>query len=149
MDTNTHAQRLRAIRKSKGWSLQDVEQHSNGRWKAVVVGSYERADRAISLKKAIQLMEFYQVPITELFPDITTQISPKSLCLNLKTLNEVQDSKALTLKRFTNRISGLRKDWNGQMLTIRTNDLQFLAMLLNENESETLDWLVEKELITV
>ena len=57
--------------------------------------------------------------------------------------------QALTLKRFTNRISGLRKDWNGQMLTIRTNDLQFLAMLLNENESETLDWLVEKELITV
>ncbi|NBO16830.1 MAG: DNA-binding protein, partial [Actinobacteria bacterium] len=42
MNTNNPAQRLRDIRKSKGWSLQDVEHHSNGKWKAVVIGSYER-----------------------------------------------------------------------------------------------------------
>ncbi len=57
MNKNNPADRLRIIRKSKGWSLQDVERNSNGKWKAVVIGSYERADRAISLKKAIQLIE--------------------------------------------------------------------------------------------
>jgi transcriptional regulator with XRE-family HTH domain len=71
MNTYNPADKLRMIRKSKGWSLQDVERNSNGKWKAVVIGSYERSDRAISLKKAISLMEFYQVPISELFPQIT------------------------------------------------------------------------------
>ncbi len=52
MNKNNPADRLRIIRKSKGWSLQDVELHSNGKWKAVVIGSYERADRAISTKKS-------------------------------------------------------------------------------------------------
>jgi transcriptional regulator with XRE-family HTH domain len=110
MNTNTHAQRLRAIRKSKGWSLQDVELHSNGKWKAVVVGSYERADRAISLKKAISLMQFYQVPITELFPDITTQISAKSISVNLRKLDQSQEQTTLILKRFTSSICNRRKN---------------------------------------
>ena len=35
--------RLRAIRNQQGLSLQGVEDKSHGRWKAVVVGSYERA----------------------------------------------------------------------------------------------------------
>jgi hypothetical protein len=34
--------RLRAIRNQQGLSLQGVEDKSHGRWKAVVVGSYER-----------------------------------------------------------------------------------------------------------
>jgi len=148
-NTNTHAQRLRAIRKSKGWSLQDVELHSNGKWKAVVVGSYERADRAISLKKAISLMQFYQVPITELFPDITTQISAKSISVNLQRLDQSQEQTTSILKRFTSSICNRRKDWNGQILTIRANDLQFLAIQIDKSESDTLDWLIESELIHV
>ena len=67
-----------SIIKSKGWSLQDVEHHSKGKWKAVVIGSYERGDRAISLKKAISLMEFYQVPISELFPEVAPIVSETS-----------------------------------------------------------------------
>ena len=43
--------RLRSIRQQQGLSLQGVEEKSNGRWKAVVVGSYERGDRAISVAK--------------------------------------------------------------------------------------------------
>ena len=36
--------RLRAIRTQQGLSLHGVEKKSKGRWKAVVVGSYERGD---------------------------------------------------------------------------------------------------------
>ena len=129
--------------------MQDVEHHSNGKWKAVVIGSYERADRAISLKKAISLMQFYQVPINELFPEITTEVSAKSISVNLTKLEPSQESKALILKRFTRSISNRRRDWNGQILTIRGNDLQFLALQIEENESETLNWLIESELIHV
>ena len=41
--------RLRSIRQQQGLSLQGVEEKSNGRWKAVVVGSYERGDRAVTV----------------------------------------------------------------------------------------------------
>ena len=57
---------VRAIRKQKGLTLKEVEEISGGKWKSVVIGSYERCDRALSLKKAMALAEFYQVPLDQL-----------------------------------------------------------------------------------
>ncbi|WP_271636820.1 helix-turn-helix domain-containing protein [Solicola gregarius] len=61
-------QRLRAIRQRHGLSLKGVEQRSRGRWKAVVVSSYERGDRSVSVQRLYELAEFYAVPITDLLP---------------------------------------------------------------------------------
>jgi transcriptional regulator with XRE-family HTH domain len=58
---------LRKIRKSKGLSLHQVEVLSNGKYKPIPLGSYERGTRAITVSKLIELSEFYEVPITELF----------------------------------------------------------------------------------
>jgi transcriptional regulator with XRE-family HTH domain len=148
MNKNNPAERLRVIRKSKGWSLQDVELHSNGKWKAVVIGSYERGDRAISLKKAISLMEFYQVPISELFPEVTPIVSARSLTLDLVRISTGIDANTEQIRRFTKLVSDRRKDWNGQLLTIRANDLQFLSLLLGLTDAATLDYLTEAELLT-
>ena len=54
--------RLRAIRNQQGLSLQGVEDKSHGRWKAVVVGSYERGDRAVTVQRLSELAVFYGVP---------------------------------------------------------------------------------------
>jgi transcriptional regulator with XRE-family HTH domain len=148
MNTYNPADKLRMIRKSKGWSLQDVERNSNGKWKAVVIGSYERSDRAISLKKAISLMEFYQVPISELFPQITPEVRSRRVSLDLTRLLEDKGEIGEKLKVFTKSISDRRKDWNGKLLTIRANDLQFLALILGLSESATLDYLAETELLS-
>src|SRR5215468_988372 len=61
--------RLRAIRTQQGLSLHGVEKKSKGRWKAVVVGSYERGDRAVTVQKLAELAEFYGVPVSELLPE--------------------------------------------------------------------------------
>src|SRR5204862_2719624 len=61
--------RLRAIRTQQGLSLHGVEEKSEGRWKAVVVGSYERGDRAVTVQRLAELADFYGVPISELLPD--------------------------------------------------------------------------------
>ena len=47
--------RLRAIRTQQGLSLHGVEEKSRGRWKAVVVGSYERGDRSVTVQKLAEL----------------------------------------------------------------------------------------------
>ena len=147
MNTHNPADRLRIIRKSKGWSLQDVERNSNGKWKAVVIGSYERSDRSISLRKAISLMEFYQVPISELFPEISPEAEARSISINLAKLAVDQSSNSESLRKFTKSIGDRRKDWNGKLLTIRANDLQFLSLLLGLNESAALDFLAEADLL--
>ena len=147
MNKNNPAEQLRTIRKSKGWSLQDVERHSNGKWKAVVVGSYERSDRAISLKKAIALMDFYQVPISELFPESSARITSRSITLDLVKINSSLLPQAERLSNFTRVLSNRRKDWNGYILTIRDNDLAFLSLLLNLNDVATLDYLREAQFL--
>jgi len=147
MNKNNPAEQLRTIRKSKGWSLQDVERHSNGKWKAVVVGSYERSDRAISLKKAIALMDFYQVPIYELFPEATSKITTRSITLDLVKINSSANPQSEVLRNFTKVLSNRRKDWNGYILTIRDNDLPFLALLLNLNDVATLEFLREADFL--
>ena len=137
--------RLRQIRKSKGWSLQDVERKSNGKWKAVVVGSYERSDRAISLKKAIDLMEFYQVPITELFIEELGSVSSStpnfSIIVDQRILAKSSDPAMVGVKRLISNLTARRRDWNGELLSLRSSDLQFLSILLNLNDDDAIKYL--------
>src|SRR5438309_8251817 len=62
-------ERLRAIRKQKGLSLQDVEGASNQEFKASVLGAYERGERAISVPRLQRLARFYSVPVDRLLPE--------------------------------------------------------------------------------
>ena len=61
-------ERLRAIRKQKGLSLQEVEGASQQEFKASVLGAYERGERAISVPRLQRLARFYNVPVDQLLP---------------------------------------------------------------------------------
>src|ERR1700719_4297998 len=68
--------RLRAIRKQKDLSLQDVEQISRNEFKASVLGASERGERAISVPRLQKLAKFYNVPVDQLLPrDLGTDMS--------------------------------------------------------------------------
>ncbi len=56
--TQALSARLREVRERAGLSLQAVEHQSAGRWKAVVVSSYERGDRGLSVHKLVELARF-------------------------------------------------------------------------------------------
>src|SRR5687768_12014660 len=60
--------RLRAIRKQKRLSLQEVEANSGQEFKASVLGAYERGERAISVPRLQRLAIFYNVPVDQLLP---------------------------------------------------------------------------------
>ena len=60
--------RLRAIRRQKRLSLQDVEASSDQEFKASVLGAYERGERAISVPRLQRLARFYRVPVDQLLP---------------------------------------------------------------------------------
>jgi len=61
-------QRLRAARRHRGWSLGDVESHTEGEFKASVVGAYERGERAISVQRFARLSLIYGTAASDLLP---------------------------------------------------------------------------------
>jgi|GEM_PF-2411305 len=71
-------QRLRAVRRSRGLALQEVETQSLGEFKASVLGAYERGERAISVPRLHRLGQIYQTPVADLLPadDVDPSVPP-------------------------------------------------------------------------
>lgn len=134
--------RLRAIRQQQGLTLQQVEERSDGKWKAVVVGSYERGDRAVSVAKLHELSEFYNVPVSELLPKegdavATGSVTPTKVMLDLRRLSRADlDPELRPVSRFAHTIQLQRGDFNGNVLTIRGEDLRALSVIYGTSPDE-------------
>src|SRR5918992_1655682 len=98
-------ERLRNIRVQKGMSLQDVQEASSGKWKAAVVGAYERGDRNVTVARLAELAAFYGVPVTELLPGddepaAAAQAGPGRVILDLEQLDRLPEQQRAPLTRF-------------------------------------------------
>ena len=132
--------RLRKIRIQKGLSLQEVQQSSDGKWKAAVVGAYERGDRNVTVTKLSELAEFYDVPVSEILPDDGSPQSPgngrRKVVLDLSGMDRVPEEDRDPISRFTTAIQIQRGDFNGKVLTIREDDLMALALIYQTTADE-------------
>ena len=147
---------LRAIRHSKSLSLSDVETLSQGRIKAVVLGSYERGARSLSVKRALQIAALYQVPISEIFGNSENRERSygSKIILDLRLINNrVQQegrnemTKYINLSRLLQKIVRTRQDWNGEVISLRTTDIATLAILFDESEDDVTKWLERETLL--
>jgi transcriptional regulator with XRE-family HTH domain len=127
--------RLRHIRSQQGLSLAQVEQASDGRWKAVVVGAYERGDRAITIERLAGLAEFYGVPLAHLLPSSAAEpepapASPTGVQLDVARLEAHEGTwdTVAAVARFARRVRLLRDDHGGHVLTLRDGDLATIAL---------------------
>lgn len=147
--------RLRAIRAQQHLSLHGVERKSGGRWKAVVVGSYERGDRAISVQRLAELAEFYGVPVSELLPHErpglmgggSTTAPLSKVVLNLVRLNALTDAGAAPLARFVASIQRQRGDYGNRSLAIRQSDLDTLALIYDTTPEGVTERLVRWQVL--
>jgi transcriptional regulator with XRE-family HTH domain len=146
--------RLRAIRMQQHLSLHGVERKSNGKWKAVVVGSYERGDRAVSVQRLSELAEFYGVPVSDLLPPEETALSgagsspPLSrIVLNLDRVAALTDPNAAILKRFGASIQRQRGNIGNRTLTVRQDDLRSLALMYDLSVEALTDRLVRWQVL--
>jgi transcriptional regulator with XRE-family HTH domain len=128
--------RLRAIRLQQHLSLHGVERKSGGKWKAVVVGSYERGDRAVSVQRLAELADFYGVPVSDLLPPDDSPMSSGSgatplsrIILNLERVSALADPQAEILRRFVGSIQRQRGDLGNRNLPVRHEDLRTLALM--------------------
>ena len=142
--------RLRAIRKQKRLSLQEVEANSQQEFKASVLGAYERGERAISVPRLQRLARFYAVPVDQLLPRDDDELAADSVIdlvegtittprtgdeppvtIDLHRLGQLQTPESELLGRYLGMIQVQRGDFNGRMLTIRRDDLRAIACLLD------------------
>jgi transcriptional regulator with XRE-family HTH domain len=141
--------RLRAIRRQKRLSLQDVEAGSEQEFKASVLGAYERGERAISVPRLQRLARYYAVPVDQLLPRDGDELGPDTVIdldegtvtgktadqepvtIDLHRLATLQSTEAELLSRYLGMIQVQRGDFNGRMLTIRRDDLRAIACLLD------------------
>ncbi|WP_460867002.1 transcriptional regulator BldD [Rhodococcus aerolatus] len=137
--------KLRAIRQQQGLSLHGVEQKSEGRWKAVVVGSYERGDRAVTVQKLAELADFYGIPISELLPEGRTASGAEpatKIVIDLERLQQLPADKVGPLARYASTIQSQRGDYNGKVLSIRTEDLRSLAIIYDTSPGDLTEQLI-------
>jgi transcriptional regulator with XRE-family HTH domain len=146
--TATISARIRAQRKARSLTLQDIERLSNGRIKAVVMGSYERGSRAISLARTIEIANLFAIPISELIEESKNpeRGSDDQLVFDLRKLREISlamtGSEISKINTFLSAICARRRDWNGEILTLRSTDLDTLTLVLSaprEKVQELLD----------
>ena len=150
--------RLRAVRMQQHLSLHGVERTSGGTWKAVVVGSYERGDRAVSVSRLAELADFYGVPVSDLLPPEETAFAgsggggsnstPLSrIVLNLDRVSALQDANGEILRRFTASILRQRGDLGARTLPVRHEDLRTLALMYDTTVEALTERLVRWQVL--
>ena len=143
-------QRLRAIRRQKRLSLQEVEAASEQEFKASVLGAYERGERVISVPRLQRLADFYNVPVDQLLPRETEVLdsdartataanspsarrprqSPRKITFDLSKFEGLDADPELDMvHKYLSSIQVLRQDFNGRVLTIRHDDIRAIAGL--------------------
>ena len=131
--------RLRAVRTQQGLSLQGLQERSGGRWKAVVVGSWERGDRAVTVERLAELAAFYGVPMAALVPEVgagATTESPVALVLDVTAVDRLSGEETQPLVRFTETLQARRGTGALGSLVVGEEDLAALATIYGSSERE-------------
>ncbi len=159
-------QRLRAIRRQKGLSLQEVEAASGHEFKASVLGAYERGERIISVPRLQRLAGYYEVPVDQLLPPTSelerttvtepatkggenngpTTVRTEKVTFDLTRFRDIDDPELEMVRQYLNSIQVMRQDFNGRMLTIRRDDIRAIAGMFGRDPNALIQRLEELQL---
>jgi transcriptional regulator with XRE-family HTH domain len=159
-------QRLRAIRRQKRLSLQEVEAASTQEFKASVLGAYERGERVISVPRLQRLADFYRVPVDQLLPRdgeapveppapgveptdvrLVAPAWPAKVTFDLARFQAVDGDPELEMVyKYLSSIQVRRQDFNGRVLTIRADDIRAIAGLFGTDADALLRRLDDLQL---
>lgn len=159
--SNPIGERLRNIRRQQGMSLADVQARSNGKWKSVVVGAYERGDRSISISRLAELTEFYGVPLVDVMPATAAELSrdrsdesrdarramSAPVRLDLTRLRKPRTPEVAAVARFARQVQRRRGDHNGKVLTLRGGDLSTIAIAVGREDDALMDLLRDEGVV--
>ncbi len=121
---------LRRARRRRGLSLRDLPSVSGGRFKPSAVGAYERGARAISLGRFCELARLYGTAPDQLLSealDMVNNTGRQNLVIDLNRLSLLEPGEGRRVAGFVHRLRGRRGDLLGEVISLRTGDLEVLA----------------------
>ena len=143
------ATKLRELRRRKGLTLEEFEKFTDGEVKAVVLGSYERGTRAISLARLQELANIYEVPLEYFFTEPKIALNSERLTFDLRRVKNRDDldETIVGLRRYLSSIVTKRRDFNGEVLTLRESDNEILSFVAQMQFKEMIDYLKLNQLL--
>jgi transcriptional regulator with XRE-family HTH domain len=134
--------RLRAIRRARRMSLDEVERRSGGRWSASAIGAYERGFRNLSLPRLRELAEFYEVPMSALLGEESKSeagVRTGRLVVDVDAISKIDEAEPAF--RYLQSTMLERRDFEGAALAVRGDDIRALAAIMQITEGELYDKL--------
>lgn len=142
--------RLRKLRTDRNLSLEDVSRAFGGAIKAVVLSSYERGDRMMSAIRCLELARLYNVPASVILePEVRmAPAASKTLMVDLRKLRSTYN-QSLAIAPFISRIITKRGDWNGEVLSLRTGDIETMGHILGLENYQARALLEERKVLFI
>jgi transcriptional regulator with XRE-family HTH domain len=123
---------LRRARQSRGLTLRGAAERSRGTFKASSLGAYERAERKISLERFCDLATLYSILPDRLIALALELLDPQgrqSVVLDLNRMSNIPSPERRLVAEFVHRIRDRRHDLLSDLITLRSSDLQTMALL--------------------
>ena len=117
------------------------------------MGSYERGTRAISVARAIEIANLFAIPLSELLEEPRAKEGRNDglIIFDLRRLHRTEILKSSPeiskLMILVSAICAKRRDWNGEVLTIRSGDLDTLTLVLERDISDVREFLDRSQLL--
>ena len=130
--------RLRLLRESRKLTLVQAAALSRGSITPIALGSYERGDRSISVTKLVEISLMYGVPVQELFAAPEKSIPTNRITIDIRSM--IGHATELS-KRFSGvvaKVAHMRSDWNGEVISLRSDDLRNLSIFSGFSPEEIL-----------
>ena len=142
--TTIHAQsqiedlyiRLRLIRESRHLTLVQAARLSQGQISAIALGSYERGDRSVSASKLIVIAKLYDVPVAELFESSKKYMAEERISFDIRKILMSLNPEAQKITQVIRNIARMRGDWNGEVISLRANDINNLEIFTGLSEDQ-------------
>jgi len=119
--------RLRFLRESRNLTLVQAAALSQGSISAMALGSYERGDRAITAAKLVAISQMYGVPLQELFAAPDKTIASNRITVDIRKVNGNASELSKRFSGVIAKIARMRSDWNGELISLRSEDLKNLS----------------------
>jgi transcriptional regulator with XRE-family HTH domain len=115
--------RMRLLRESRHLTLSQAAKLSKGRISAIALGSYERGDRSVSASKLIIIAHLYEVPISELFESPRNFMPEERISIDVRKILTTSNPVAQKITEVLRNIARMRGDWNGEVISLRAQDI--------------------------
>jgi transcriptional regulator with XRE-family HTH domain len=125
--------KLRRLRQERRLSLQDVCDRSGGSFVVSTLSAYEHGKRSLSLERLVELANIYGISLSTLLeveerPEGSLADS-RPLRIDLGALKGLPEEERSALDLYLEFLRRIRQDPTTDVMTIRRDDLNYLASL--------------------